>query len=152
MMRVPITLAGLALGATVALGGPDEVEAIFFPVAGPTTLTIDEWTGDEMCWSIEFEKLRKATPEFFAWQVTLPGGSQVYLQQYRPRVQTSASDPNYTTPQGFKGKFSNCAKLPRGAGHTFTLRAFSRYVVSHGLWTVPRRLGPFSIVNGKLVK
>lgn len=151
MIRFSIAIAGLIGGAIIAVGGPDEVEGVLFPVTSPTKMHVDGFSGDEFCWSIKFKKLRKASPIFFSWQVTMQDGTLVYLQQYRPKQSAISPSANYTTPKGFEGSYRNCAALPKGSSHTFTLRAFSRYRVWHRLWTVPRRLGPFSIINGKLM-
>ena len=141
--RIGFGIIGAVLGIVTGLGGPDEVEAIIWPVTSETKGRIMSDDGREICWQIEFKKLRDASPLFFSWVAKTPSGERFYLAPYRPDG-TSFTNNN-TTPRGQNAVFVNCAAKPRTLGKEYTLEAFARYKVhsSEWLWTVPRRIDPF---------
>ena len=149
--KIAVAIVGAVLGFTAAMGGADEIENLIAPVAGPTELVIDSDDGKELCWSIKFKKLREAYPSFFSWQIETLDKKQVYLGQYRPDRPTEGFSPNQTAQKGEETTFKNCASKPANVGPVYTLKAYSKYKVWHGLWEVPRYIGPYFIVNGKVV-
>jgi len=141
--RIAAGVIGITLGAVAGLGGPDEVDALLFPVASPTTGSIISDDGREICWKIDFVKLRDASPLFFSWIAKTPNGERFYLAPYRPDGGSYTN--NNTTAKGQNATFYNCASKPRNLGKDYTLEAFARYQVYNSklLWTVPRRIEPF---------
>jgi hypothetical protein len=140
-----LTSIAMMFGVMFGYGGPADIEALIAPVAGPTSGKIVRITDKEVCWYVEFKKLRTADPVFFSWVITTPDGRRHYVAPYRPDGSTWSN--NTTAPKGQTGRYYNCASKPKGTEEVkegLSLSAFSEYRVWHGLWTVPRVLGPIT--------
>jgi hypothetical protein len=140
-----LAVLSLAFGVMFGYGGPGDIEALVAPVAGPTKGKIISESSTELCWYIEFEKKREATPVFFSWVLTTPDGVRHYLAPYRPDGQGYSN--NTTSKKGDVGRYYNCARKPVGLDPSVTrmeLSAYGEYRVAHRMWTVPRYIRPFS--------
>lgn len=143
-MRVKTYLtAAFACILGFAIPNADFIEAHLFPVASKETLHFYKNTNEEVCWYIRFEKRRPLVPRYFSWVVTLPTGERYYIAPYRP--DGNSRSVNNTAKVGVDARYYNCAKKPKGVGDTFTLRAYAEYETPHGLWTLPRKIGPHKV-------
>jgi hypothetical protein len=145
--KIPLTLLGLALGFTVAVGGAGDVENIVAPIASPSTLVITKAENNELCWTLKFTKLREATPVFFSWQIETLDGDKIYLAPYPPSYPEQQRTVARVTRKGDSSGVSNCTYFnPEQTGPSFTIKAYASYK-THGYWEVPRYIGPFKVVN-----
>ena len=141
MRHISGAVVALLLVPVVVWGGPAEVEATLFPVAGPTEARITTKTSSTICWTVKFTKLRDAKPRFFSWVAVSETGQRWYLAQYRPDGQPHSG--NNTTQKDTTGEYRSCAPRPTDMPDNVWLQAYAEYEVFHGLWTVPRRIPPF---------
>lgn len=144
--KLTAQIAAVAFAGAV-LSNADHIEAMVAPVTSRTTVVIDSHTNDTICWTIRFRKYRALEPRFFAWSM-VHGGKTYFLPTYRPdRQPRTANTTNPATPSAF---YSTCTPKPKGVGYKFALRAFARYATPHGLWDIPRYIGPVYIDGDKV--
>ena len=143
-MRIKTYIAAIVAGVIgFSVPNANWIEATLFPVASKESLHFYKNTDKEVCWYIQFEKIRPLAPRYFSWVITLPTGERRYIAPYRP--DGKARSANTVSKVGKYARYYNCAKKPQGVGDTFTLRAYAEYETSHGLWTLPREIGPHKV-------
>lgn len=137
-------IVALMFGPIIAFGGPGNVEAALFPVTSDTKLEITKNTEKEICWLVEFKKLRDSRPYYFSW-IYKDEKNNPYHVVIRRRSGDDQADltSNTIVPVGETVHIENCITRPSKAiGKNFTLEFRSAYIVSHHLWHVPRHISP----------
>lgn len=129
--------------------GAQTFESIMFPVAWTEWIKVESRTDERLCIRHKVHKYRHGLPRRWVWDISDwdRDNSNVSMTALNPDDGEPFEEAD-TTKKGEVRIYRQCFPLPnslQGAGKALIISARGEYIVNHGLWTVPRTVGPYMV-------
>jgi hypothetical protein len=137
--------------------GPGRIESALYPVATTVRMEVQSRTNTELCWKHFLIKHRDARTLNFVWIIADADRPAIEYAAtaYIPETNESVPLSGAVSARRDVQHYDQCFVLPpplAGVGRKLIFRASADYQVKHGLWTVPRQVGPIYVEGMNAVR